>query len=89
MTNEQWVREWIGRKWGRKFALDEPDRALKLTKALATGVLVDADPSEGVSECGCGIAVGRGLRFMLDDIEFMTICPKCDSWAIFSSRRFM
>lgn len=86
VSNEEWVRAWLGRKWGKQFAESHAKDFAKVKEHLDDGILIDVDPAEGVGTCSCGIEMGKDIRFLLDNYEFMSICPKCDSWSIYQTR---
>jgi len=85
-TNEEWVRAWLSRKWGKQFVETHEEDAAKLREHLDEGVLLEADPAEGIGTCTCGVETGKDIRFLLDPYEFMSICVRCDSWSVYRTR---
>ena len=90
MTNEEWVVIWSNTEVGRAFTRDQPEDWTKLLHHLTCGLLPEVDPAEGIaSECTCGKikGLGKDIRFLLTEYEFMAICPGCGSWQIFRTRK--
>lgn len=88
MTDEQFVHEWFDRNTGREFYRDHLQYAHMVRTRLAGGTLPTCDPSEGIAgPCSCGQGSGKDIRFYLDSprLHFMSICPGCDSWAVYDT----
>lgn len=98
MTDEQFVSGWLQRKWGINFSDRFPADAATVRKALEDGVLMTCT-AEGVGSCSCNsrndmVARRAGgpietpnIRFYLSEDSFLMICPTCDGWSIFPTRK--
>lgn len=90
MTSEEFVAGWLDSEIGRAFTRDHPEDWKKLQHYLSCGLLHEVDPAEGIAgECTCGRikGLGKDIRFLLSEHEFMSICPGCNSWQIFRTRK--
>lgn len=89
MTNEEWLVKWMKTETGISFIKEHADYWNKLKEHLKAGLLLEVDPAEGVAgPCVCGKSgLGKDIRFLLDDYEFMSVCPGCESWQIFRTRK--
>ena len=89
MTSEEWLKGWLCRDTGKAFVEARPEDNRKLIAHLGAGVLPEVDPWEGIGSCSCDKEkeLGKDIRFLLDEYEFMAICSRCDSWAIYRTRR--
>lgn len=81
----EFVEGWLKRPTGTEFRADQVEM-FSLVSDVIQRPLVKCAKWEGLGGCTCGIPPGNDVRFYLSEDFFLTICPKCDSWAIYPTR---